>query len=262
MSDARRSEVICAALAVLLALPGCAIDTQNYEGGAESVPAVPTSELDAGLMPPPLDPDESDTTSTSVPAVSGRTAAESAGEGVAGPTGETTRGRPAGNTTKQSPQQPFKTVGRIDDPRGDQGLEGPGYADIVKGTIEDNRVTARVTVDVAEDIPLRLQAGEVMGVAVDLWRKPSQRESDYQLFAEGGEHGWFAHLQTPRGLVRYPGMFSIGGRRLVFEISWDQLGGLRSGGFRALADWSQRRAALNAASQDRVPDKSPAQFRR
>lgn len=156
----------------------------------------------------------------------------------------------------------FHSIGSATDKRGDQGVEGPGYADIVAVSIKDNGASARVFVHTATDLPRQPQSGELIGVGVDLWRNPSHRESDYQLFAEADEDGWFAHLQTPRGLVRYPGEFRLSRRRLVFEVRWRHLGDLRSGGFRAFADWSMRRVALNAASGDSTPDTAVARFQR
>ena len=112
-----------------------------------------------------------------------------------------------------------------------------------------------MTVTVAGDLPLRAAAGETIGIGVDLYRSSSGRESDYQLFADGEPDGWFAYLETPRGFVRYPGAFALGGQRLVFTVPWRAVGSVTAGRFSAFADWSQRTSAVtgNDASNDSAP---------
>lgn len=252
-----------AALAALVAVTGCGASASDGSDAWPSSGARPGT-LDAEDIPPPLDagaPTRASRTGSADPG-SGPTATRTerqSGDSSTGPAGAATRTRDA---TSRPGTRSFRTVGSTTDKSGDQGIEGPAYADVVAVSIADNGTTARVIVDMADDIPRQPKSGETIGIGVDLWRDLTRRESDYQLFAEGSEAGWFAHLDTPRGLVRYPGEFRLGGRRLVFEVPWQSLGDLRSGGFRTFADWSKRRVALNAASHDRAPEKSPARFRR
>jgi hypothetical protein len=149
-------------------------------------------------------------------------------------------------------------VGSVSDTSGDQGLEGPTYADLRTVRVEDDGTHARVTVTLGAALPLNAKARESLGFGVDFSRTALQNESDYQLFADGGTDGWFAYLQTPKGFVRYPGSFAISGTRLVFTVPWSALGGRRQGRFSAFADWSQggRPGTLggNATSQDLAPE--------
>jgi hypothetical protein len=148
-------------------------------------------------------------------------------------------------------------VASLPDARGDEGLDGPAYADLRQVVIEDDGTSARVTVTLDGALPARPVSRESLGIGVDLYARTAQAEGDYQLFAEGGPDGWFAYLETPRGFVRYPGTFAVSGTRLVFTVPWQSLGSRTSGALSAFADWTQggRAGTLggNASSRDDAP---------
>ncbi len=93
----------------------------------------------------------------------------------------------------------------------------------------------------------------VQGVGIDFYRS-DERESDYQLFADGDDSGWRAFLQTPEGLVKYPGTFAVGGRVFVFSVPWSALGGKQTADVDMFIDWSKKDEPLNRAGSDRAPD--------
>lgn len=248
------------ATAALALLTSCGASDYAEHETPQRPSAARAAALAPGEMPPPLRKHTRDSPS-SAPSKPGPAANEHKGIPERDDTADRADGR-GGNSNTSSAVRTPGTIATLADRRGDHGLEGPAYTDIVAVSINDGGRTAIVIVDVADDVPSRPRAGEVIGVAVDLWRNHSRHESDYQLFAEGGEDGWYAHLHTPQGLIEYPGEFRIGGRRLVFEVPWHHLGGMTAGNFRAFADWSQERLAVNAASQDHAPDKNTASFRR
>ncbi len=135
------------------------------------------------------------------------------------------------------------------DARGDHG-SGPGYADLVSLTLEDDGSSLRLSVEVGGTLPARLAGGEVQGVRIDLFRSRSD-ESDFQVFLDGGSDGWHGYLQTPRGFVRYPGAVRIDGRMLVTELPWSSLGGRSGAQVSAFADWSDAAGHASSDSVDR-----------
>lgn len=252
-SDSRRRAIVLV-LAMGLTAMGCRVPVPEGDQGdrPDALGARP-GLLAPDDMPPPLEGAEPAQHEVEV---SGPDLPRAAGEeAAAAPDTEP-------SPDQASPSRTFRTVGSLTDARSDHGVEGPAYADVTAVTIEDDGASARLVVDMVGDIPLRLGSGEVMGVGVDLWSDPSEPESDYQLFADGGEDGWLAYLHTPRGFADFPGEFLVGGRRLVFEVAWDDLGALTSGAFATFVDWSQRRPALNAVSQDHAPDDGATPFDR
>ena len=126
---------------------------------------------------------------------------------------------------------------RLDDAGGDAESRAPALADLRSVEVVDEGEHLRVTVTVAGQLPSRFRARETLGIGVDLFKSETP-ESDYQLFADGGADGWFAYLQTPKGLVVYPGSFGVDGTRVVFRVRWSDVGGLRSGRASAFVDWS------------------------
>lgn len=163
-------------------------------------------------------------------------------------------GRPGGWPTGDSPSEAtagWRTVLIFDDPIGDSEPGGaPGHADLAGLRIADSGSRARVTVTMAAPVPARLAGGEVVGVGVDFFRSGS--ESDYQVFLDGGAHGWRAFLQTPDGFVRFPGTLAIAAQRLVVELPWSALGDAPRAGVAVFADWSSG-DTLRSTSYDRAP---------
>lgn len=167
----------------------------------------------------------------------------------------------AGTTDPERRPAAFRIVGSIEDPAGDQGLEGPDHADIRRVTVEDDGRRARIRVEVAATLPTPPDDPEVIGLGVDLLEQDSG-ESAYQLFADGGSDGWFAYLQTPEGFVEYPGQFRVGGAVVEFVIPWEAIGSPTRGPFSGFLDWSRERPVANAAASDRAPDSGDASFDR
>lgn len=219
-----------------------------------------------------------DTGATTGPAASGSpgatgstrpsgTASASTRPGASGSVPPGASSRPPNGTTSAGPTggpgaAPFHQAGTTSDGRRDAGAVTPGYADLRTVTVEDDGTNARVTVTFDATVPATLPADETMGVGVDFFRTTAQIESDYQLFADGEPDGWFAYLQTPKGFVRYPGTFGIGGRRLVFTVPWSALGSPRSGAFSAFADWTRDTVPTNVSGEDHAPNLANARFTR
>lgn len=134
------------------------------------------------------------------------------------------------------------------DDRSDHG-NGPGYADLTAVTLDDDGTSLRVTVALAGTIPGTLGSGEVQGVGVDLYRS-SGRESDYQVFLDGGSDGWRGYLQTPKGFVRFPGTVQVVGSELVTVVPWSAVGGREDVRVWTFADWSDGRGRASADTLD------------
>ena len=124
----------------------------------------------------------------------------------------------------------------LDDPAADHG-NGPGYADLAVIGFSEHEDRLAVSVTVASAVPAALADREVQGVGVDLFRASSD-ESDYQVFLDGGRHGWRAFLQTPDGFVDFPGTFAVEGRTLHVVVPWHAVGGRRQAQVSVFVDWS------------------------
>jgi hypothetical protein len=183
----------------------------------------------------------------------------------------TTAPSPGGTAPAPSAEQPvgagtpaapgFRVAGTVSDPTGDAGLLVPGYADLVRVSVEDDGTTARVVVDTAASVPARLATGEVAGLGIDLF-VGTRAESDYQLFVDGSVDGWFAYLYADGGLVQYPGAFRLGGTRMEFELPWSAVGGRTVTRFSAFYDWSQDAFPTNRVGEDHAPVRGTAAVER
>jgi hypothetical protein len=200
------------------------------------------------LLPPSEQPPPSASSSSSPPSSPPSTETAAAPTTAAGP----------GSTTTATTTAPRRLVTR-DDLAGDAGLEAPPYADLVTITVDDIGSRMLVRIDMAGDVPAALAAGEVQGIGIDIYRS-NERESDYQVFLDGGSDGWRAYLQTPDGFVDYPGTFAMGGRRLVVEVPWLAVGGREDGRLSTFCDWSAEATPLNRSSADRAPDLGTTSF--
>lgn len=158
-----------------------------------------------------------------------------------------------GEQPRQPRQARFRPIGTVADAGGDASGESPAYADVRQLLIESNGATARVTVALDARIPTALADGEVEGIGVDFYRS-DDRESDYQIFVDGGSDGWQAFLHTRTGVIDYPGRFAMGGRVFVFTLPWSALGGRKPADVSMFIDWSEERTLLNAVGNDRAPD--------
>lgn len=232
----------------LAAVSGCAT-------GTPATSDTPRRDL-AGR--PALSAPTPSATSPASAAPSATTVSTSAGPASDSPRATPATSRPgAGAGAPTSRASSYRLVVALTDGAGDQGLDGPSYADLRRVEVADDGHNARVTVLLGGPLPVRTATRESIGLGVDLYRSATQSVSDYQLFADGEPDGWFAYLDTPKGFVRYPGTFALGADRVVFTVPWSSLGGPQRGYLSAFADWTQggKPGTLggNASSQDRAP---------
>lgn len=245
-----RALLLSALSALLLLGGGCAV------GGGDGEKASPEPRPELAEKAAPLDPALAPTTS-SVPGSGAATTTTS--RGTAG--GRATTTSVAGATTTAAPGRTsappgIRSLATVEDGTGDAGVGTPAYGDFVAiafGETDDGK-DLQVIVDVAAAFPTPLAEREVVGIGIDIFRTNPAGESDYQLFADGGVHGWRAFLQTPDGFVEYPGTFSMGGARLVFEVPWTSVGGRRGFATAAFADWSDAARTLTRDGQDAAPN--------
>jgi len=170
----------------------------------------------------------------------------------------------ASSAPSSSPTAPFHTFATHTDGANDQGLNAPSYADLRLVSLQDNGDQLRVEIVLSGRLPEQAASDETLGIGLDLYRPGTGRESDYQLFADGEPDGWFAYLDTPKGFVRYPGTFGLGGNRIVFTVPWAAVGSPTRGRYSAFVDWSQRSSGLtgNKASNDYTPAVGTASYAR
>lgn len=234
-------------LALAVTLGACTVSgTDDFSETAQE----PRDELAAPARVKQRPASATATTAPAATATSGRSAPRS-------PRSQTGPGLNPSPAAEETPA--WRSVLRLADPSGDSALTGGrGYADLVGVRMDDDGGRARLTVSLADDVPIRLADGEVVGIGVDLFLS-SGRESDYQVFLDGGATGWRAFLQTPRGFVRFPGTFAIDGARMVIELPWADLGGRNDGRVAAFADWSAG-DTLGSSAQDRAPDAGTRRF--
>ena len=163
-----------------------------------------------------------------------------------------------GTATTTPPAAPFRTVATTADPMRDAGLEAPPYDDLISLRIDDNGTSVRFTVEFTGAVPAQLPQGEIMGVGVDVFH--GQKESSFQVFAEGSVQGWLAYLQVGEDFVKYPGTFELAGNKLVFAVPWADVGGRKAGSMAAFADWSKEGAVLASVGADKAPDRGATGF--
>jgi hypothetical protein len=240
-------------LAAVSLLTGCVAGSTKDDGGSP--------RRDLAATPESLPPETANPTPTSVSGSASLPAGQTPTSPASGSASVSAPGaNPTPTSVSGSPATTYRTTGTTTDPGADSGA--PPYGDLVSVTIADGGANVRVTVTFAGDVPVRLPAGETMGVGVDLFRDAAQTESDYQLFADGEPDGWFAYLQTPKGFVRYPGTFGVGGRRLEFTVPWSSIGSPASGRFSAFADWTRDASPANQSGEDHAPNLGTASFTR
>jgi hypothetical protein len=230
-------------LALLVLLSGaCRVGRDKKDdAGPTGLPA------DKAASPAPLDTVPGETTTTVGPGTSSTTA------GSGGRTTTTRAGSGTATTATTAPLAPFHDVTVLSDRKDDAGIQQQPYSDVLSLRIEDNGTHARFTVQFAGDLPNPMPVGQLLNVGVDMFH--GQKESDYQLFAQGDESRWLAYLQTPSGFVEYPGTFQIGGPKLVFTVPWSSIGGRKGGTTSVFADWSDNTTLVVAASSsDKLPD--------
>ena len=155
--------------------------------------------------------------------------------------------------------EPVVVLG-VADARGDHGLEGPAWVDLVSVEFVDLGNDLEVTLRFAGALPSAPPEGEVPLIGVDILEQDNG-ESAYQLFVDGGGQQWGAHLQTPQGFVPFPGTFVIGGRAMTLTLPWNALGSPTRGPVRAYVEWSRESLLINPTSRDTL-DGQPHTFDR
>jgi hypothetical protein len=228
---------------------------RDLAGRPESLPPLPTTASAAPGAGGGTGPSGAAPSST-------RTAPGGTASGASAVPGGPSTAAPSGSAPGGPAEGPYHSIGTATDVRGDAGAGTPPYADLVAVTVEDDGTRARVTVRFAGAVPSTLPRDETAGVGVDLYQTAAQTESDYQLFADGEPDGWYAYLQTPKGFVKYPGRFGVGGDRLVFTVPWSALGSPSSGTFTAFADWTRDTSPTNLSGQDHAPALGKASYTR
>lgn len=148
----------------------------------------------------------------------------------------------------------FRTIGSVDDRRGDAGTDARGYNDLVGVRIQDNGQEARLLVRLGADVPDRMPDGEQMGIGIDVYEEPGAEDSTFQVFAAGTSEGWQAFFETPNGFVEFPGTFGIGDDILQFVIPWEAFDDIRGSRFATFLDWDRQTLSVGIAGQDRAPD--------
>lgn len=252
---ARRRALLALGLVTVLVLGACKAPGGN-KGADDGVggDGLPRPEL--GITPSPL-PEAGATTATTTASGPGTTASIVPGGG----TSTTAAGGGPGTTTSTTVPDTYRTVGSSPDPRGDHGSDGPGYADLVRLTVERGTRTMRLTVEVGGTLPAALAPGEVEGFGVDLFRGVGL-ESAYQVFVDGGSDGWRAYFQRGNDFVLYPGTFRLGGSRLEFVVPLSAFADGDPERASAFADWSQDTDAGKRNSEDLLPDLGAVQLSR
>lgn len=244
---ARRRALIALGLVMVLVLGACkAPGGKKADDDAGGGDGLPRPEL--GITPSPLD-DPGGGTATTTAGGPGTTASSVVG----GSTSTTAAGGGPGTTTATTVPDTYRTVASSPDPRGDHGSEGPGYADLVRLTVERGTRTMRFTVEVGGTLPAALAAGEVEGFGVDLFRGLGL-ESAYQVFVDGGSDGWRAYFQRGNDFVLYPGTFRLGGSRLEFVVPLSAFADGDPERASAFADWSRDTDAGKRNSEDLHPE--------
>jgi hypothetical protein len=154
----------------------------------------------------------------------------------------------------------FSTLVSGADARDDHG-SGPRYADLASLALQDSDRDLRILVGFDGSLPGRLEEREVMGIGVDLFRGDTS-ESDYQVFLDGGDDGWFAYLQTPQGFVEFPGTFQQVRDGFVVTVPWRSLGDMRRGSASLFADYSDASRTPARSSEDFLPEEDRLPFAR
>jgi hypothetical protein len=224
-----RSLVACGVLAGSL-LAGCAVAGPVEHGGGVAQGAAPAPRADLAERAEVAAGHEQ--AAPAGPRAAGRQRRSlDADAGTAG-SAPRTGGRGAG----PRPPSSWALLRTATDPGADQGA-GPGYADALELTLAEDATHLRIAVRLGGAVPARLAGREVQGIGVDLFRGGGA-ESDFQVFLDGGDHGWRGFLQTPDGFVRFPGTVTVAGATVTSVLPWASLGGRATADVSAFVDWA------------------------
>ena len=248
-----RRALVALGLVAALSLSGCVSPFGKKADNPEARDGLPHPGL--GITPEPLPPGEAVTTSeaTVVPGSPGATGTTTTTAPGSPTTTATTRPSSGTQPTPTTIPDTYRTVATSSDRRGDHGAEGPAYADLVTLRVDRGTRTMRFVVDVGGDLPAALDAAEVQGVGVDLFRGLGL-ESAYQVFVDGGSDGWRAFFQRGTEFVAYPGTFRLGGGRLELVVPLEAFTDGAPERVSAFADWSRRTDAGTRNAEDLLPE--------
>jgi hypothetical protein len=245
----RKAGLLFVALLLLGALGGCAT------GGGDDVEAAVGAPREMAEPAAPLPAGESvELTPTSAPAPTPAPTAAgdpSTPSSTAQATTSTTTA--AGTSSNSSATGPWRRVAETADAARDADNGAPVFADLTGVVVEERGDEVRVAIALAGDVPAKLADGEVVGLGFDLFRTGG-KESDFQLFLDGGTEGWFAYLQTPTGFVEYPGSLLVGQRQIVFVVPVASIGGPGAVSFSVFLDYSKEQAVRNVVTSDKAPE--------
>ena len=135
------------------------------------------------------------------------------------------------------------------DPAADHG-RGPTYADLRGLDLAERGEQLRITLTLDGVAPARLADREVQGIGIDFFTTGG-KESDHQVFLDGGDHGWRGYLQGPDGFIRFPGTLALDGPVVTVTLPWESVGG-RRGTVSAYVDWSAGTSLLSTDGTEKL----------
>ena len=135
------------------------------------------------------------------------------------------------------------------DPAADHG-RGPTYADLRGLALAERGDQLRISLTLDGVAPARLADREVQGIGIDFFNTGG-KESDHQVFLDGGDHGWRGYLQGPDGFVRFPGTLELDGPVVTVTLPWESVGG-RRGTVSAHVDWSAGTSLLSTDGTEKL----------
>lgn len=257
-SAAIRRSALSGAIGLLLVLPtGCAVGGDEVVGAspeprAELAEKAEVAVENVGRPAPGRVPGRRERRTKNAEVRDATTAGAGVGGGAEyADASDGSRSREAGAETSTSgPGAPWDELVSLEDPASDHG-SGPAYADLARIEFSERGDELAIAVTVRAVVPGTLVEREVQGVGIDLFRSGGD-ESDYQVFLDGGRHGWRAFLQTPDGFVDYPGSFAVEGRTFRAVVPWHAVGGREAAEASVFVDWSSGVGRLSTDGTTRV----------
>lgn len=252
-----RRSALSGVLTVLVLLSGCAVGGDEIAGAspeprAELAEKAEVAAENAGQPTPGGEQGRGERPAKNADAGDATAAGAGVGGGAEYAGASDGSGPEAGPeaSTADLPGAPWTELVSLDDPAADHG-SGPAYADLARIEFSERGDELAIAVTVRATVPGTLAEREVQGVGIDLFRS-SGDESDYQVFLDGGPHGWRAFLQTPDGFVDYPGTFAVEGRTLRAVVPWHAVGGREEAEASVFVDWSSGVGRLSTDGTTRV----------
>ncbi len=259
-SAAIRRSALSGVVTVLVLLSGCAVGGDEVAGAspeprAELAEKAEVAAENAGRPTPGREQGRRERPARNAEAANAKAGAKAGAgagggaeyAGVSDGSGSQAAGR---ETSTGRPEAPWTELVSLDDAAADHG-SGPAYADLARIEFSERGDELAIAVTVRAVVPGTLADREVQGLGIDLFRS-SGEESDYQVFLDGGGHGWRAFLQTPDGFVDFPGTFAVEGRTLRVVVPWHAVGGREEAEASVFVDWSSGVGRLSTDGTTRV----------